>query len=252
MTLILEGYGCPGGLRKLFENREPLKLRLPILAAFALLAAGCGSSSHGTISVTVVTNAHSAGAGPMTVTVFQVDQGLLHPKLAQVPSTAAVARAALGALGITAPVSIANGTATVDLAKATADQVAAIVYTLTQFPTVQRVDVAGRTGLTRDDFAAYLPPILVEAPASGARVPATFRVSGTASVFEATLVVQIVRDGKVLSKHTVTASEGAPGRGTFTTTFTATPGAAVVAAFAPSAADGTPQHQVDVPVTIEP
>ena len=71
-------------------------------------------------------------------------------------------------------------------------------------------------------------------------------------MFEATLVVQIVRDGKVLSKHTVTASEGAPGRGTFTTTFTATPGAAVVVAFAPSAADGTPQHQVDVPVTIEP
>jgi len=253
MTLILEGYGCPGGLRKLFENREPLKLRFPILAALlALLAAGCGSSSQGTISVTVSTSPHSAGAGPMTVTVFEVDQGLLHAKLAQVPSTKAVAGAALGVLGITAPVSIANGTATVDLAKATGDQVAAIVYTLTQFPTVQRVDVAGRTGLTRDDFAAYVPPILIEAPASGARVPGTFHVSGTASVFEATLVVQIVRDGKVLSKHTVTASEGAPARGTFTTTFTVSPGAAVVTAFAPSAADGTPQHQVDVPVTIEP
>jgi hypothetical protein len=188
----------------------------------------------------------------MTVTVFQVDQGLLHPKLARVPSTPAVAGAALGALGVTAPVSIVDGTATVELAKATQDQVAAIVYTLTQFPTVQRVNVAGRSGLTRDDFAAYLPPIFVESPVTGAHVHTTFHVTGTASVFEATLVVQLVRNGKVLSKQTVTASEGAPGRGTFTATFTTSPGPVVVTAFAPSAEDGTPQHMVEVPVTVEP
>jgi hypothetical protein len=188
----------------------------------------------------------------MTVTVFQVDQGLLHPKLARVPSTPAVAGAALGVLGVTAPVSIADGTATVELAKATQDQVAAIVYTLTQFPTVQRVNVAGRSGLTRDDFAAYLPPIFVESPVTGAHVHTTFHVTGTASVFEATLVVQLVRNGKVLSKQTVTASEGAPGRGTFTATFTTSPGPVVVTAFAPSAEDGTPQHMVEVPVTVEP
>jgi hypothetical protein len=224
-----------------------------MLAALVLLAAGCGSSSHGTVStVTITTNPHSAGAGPMTVTVFQADQGLLHPKLARVPSTPAVAGAALGVLGVTAPVSIVDGTATVELAKATQDQVAAIVYTLTQFPTVQRVNVAGRSGLTRDDFAAYLPPIFVESPVTGAHVHTTFHVTGTASVFEATLVVQLVRNGKVLSKQTVTASEGAPGRGTFTATFTTSPGPVVVTAFAPSAEDGTPQHMVEVPVTVEP
>jgi hypothetical protein len=32
----------------------------------------------------------------------------------------------------------------------------------------------------------------------------------------------------------------------------ATPGEVTVAAFSPSAADGTPQHEVDVPVTIQP
>ncbi len=132
--------------------------------------------------------------------------GDVHPRLERVPATRAVARAALGSLGIGAPVTIAGGTATVDLAKATNDQVAEIVYTLTQFPSVQRVDVAGRTGLTRDDFAAYVPPILVETPAPGAEVHETFHVSGTASVFEATLVVQLVRQGKVISKRTVTAS----------------------------------------------
>jgi hypothetical protein len=56
----------------------------------------------------------------------------------------------------------------------------------------------------------------------------------------------------VIEKRSVTASEGAPGRGTFDTTFTTTPGALTVAAFSPSAADGTPQHEVDVPVTIRP
>jgi hypothetical protein len=92
---------------------------------------------------------------------------------------------------------------------------------------------------------------LVETPAAGTQVPGTFHVSGTASVFEATLVVQLVRDGKVILKQSVTASEGAPGRGTFDTTVHASPGAVTVAAFAPSAADGTPQHEVDVPVTVQ-
>lgn len=188
----------------------------------------------------------------MVVTVFVVDHGRLRPKLEHVPATRAVARAALGILGITAPVTISGGTATVDLLKATNDEVAEIVYTLTQFPSVQRVDVAGRTGLTRDDFAGYLPPILVETPAPGAEVQPTFRVSGTASVFEATLVVQLVRGGKIIAKRTVTAAEGAPARGAFDATFKATPGGLVVVAFAPSAADGTPQHEVDVPVTVAP
>ena len=219
----------------------------------AVLVAGCGSGTHGTVStVTITTNPHSVGAAPMMVTVFEVDQGLLHARLERVPSTPAVAGAALAVLGITAPVSIADGTATVELAKATQGQVAEIVYTLTQFPTVQRVNVAGRSGLTRDDFASYVPPIFIESPAPGAHVQPTVRVSGTASVFEATLVVQLVRDGKVLAKQTVTASEGAPGRGTFTATFTTSPGAVVVAAFSPSAADGTPQHEVEVPVTVDP
>jgi len=231
-----------------------VRLLVPLLTIVALLAAGCGSASHGTVSTlsTATTSPHSVSAPPIAVTVFVVQNGVLQPTLEHVPSTPAVAAAALGILGITAPVTIAGGTATVDLAKATNDQVAEIVYTLTQFPTVKRVDVAGRTGLTRDDFAAYVPPILIDTPPPGSRVQQTFQVSGSASVFEATLVVQLVRDGKVLTKQTVTASEGAPGRGTFTATFTASPGPLVVVAFAPSAANGTPQHEVDVPVTVVP
>ena len=226
-----------------------MRLRLLILAVAALLVSSCGSSSHNNAATTTTA---PVSPKPMAVTVFVVEQGVLQPKLEHVAHTEAVASAALGALGIAAPVTISNGTATVDLAKATNDQVAEIVYTLTQFASVQQVDVAGRMGLTRDDFASYVPPILIEQPAPNAEVPQTFHVSGTASVFEATLVIQLVRDSKVLSKQTVTASEGAPGRGTFDATFTAPPGPLVIQAFAPSAADGTPQHEVDVPVDVTP
>ncbi len=216
-----------------------MKLRLLLGAVLALLAAGCGSSSHDT-AVTVSTSTVPVSPRPMTLTVFVVDRGLLAPRLVHVPRTQAVAGAALGALGLAAPVAISGGTATVDLAKATNDEVAEIVYTLTQFPSITRVDVAGRSGLTRDDFAAYVPPILVESPVPGAEVTPTFRVSGTASVFEATLVAQIARGGKLLSKQTVTASEGAPGRGTFEATFTASPGKLVISAFSPSASRRKP------------
>lgn len=224
--------------------------RILLLAALASLAAGCGSTPTATESVTTATAPVPVSPKPVAVTVFRVDNGLLRPTVEHVPHTTAVATAALGALGLGASVTISNGTASVALDKATQDQAAEIVYTLTQFSTVKNVDVAGRMGLTRDDFASYIPPIFVESPAAGAEVPGTFHVSGTASVFEATLVVQLVRDGKVILKQSVTASEGAPGRGTFDTTVHATPGAVTVAAFSPSAADGTPQHEVDVAVTI--
>jgi len=188
----------------------------------------------------------------MALTVFRIDGGVLRPEVKHVPQTQRVAAAALAALAIVAPVTIADGTATVDLAKAPDSEVAQIVYTLTEFPSVRKVDVAGRSGLTRDDFTGYLAPIFLESPASGALVPGTFHVAGTASVFEATLVVQLTRAGRVLSKQTVTASEGAPARGSFDATFTAPPGDLTVTAFAPSAADGTPQHEVDVAVTVAP
>jgi hypothetical protein len=227
--------------------------RLLLLAALASLAVGCGSTSTATETVTTMTTTAPVPVSPkpIAVTVFRVDNGLLRPAVEHVPHTTAVATAALGALGLGATVTIGDGTATVALDHATQDQAAEIVYTLTQFATVKRVDVAGRAGLTRDDFASYVPPIFVESPAAGAQMPQTFHVSGTASVFEATLVVQLVRDGKVILKQSVTASEGAPGRGTFDTTVHATPGEVTVAAFSPSAADGTPQHEVDVPVTIQ-
>jgi hypothetical protein len=222
--------------------------RILAIAALALLSAGCGSSSPPPATTRV-----AVSPPPETLTVFRVENGELAAETVSVPQTMAPASAALGALGLAATVTIANGTAKVELAHATDDEVAEIVYTLTQLPSVQRVDVAGRTGLTRDDVASYVPPILVESPAAGATVTRTFRVSGSASVFEATLVVELIVQGQVASKQSVTASEGAPGRGTFTASVTSpSPGPARLVAYAPSAENGAPQHQVDVPLTITP
>jgi hypothetical protein len=229
-----------------------MRIRLLLLGVLASLVAGCGSTSTATETVSPTTTHAPPPATPLVLTVFRVDNGLLRPRIVRVPRTSAVAAAALGALGLGATVSIKDGTASVSIDKATQDQAAEVVYTLTQFGTVQRVDVGGRAGLTRDDFPSYVPPIFVETPAPGAEVGHAFRVAGTASVFEATLVVQLVRNGTVILKHSVTASEGAPGRGTFETTMQATPGELTISAFSPSAADGTPQHRVDVPVTVGP
>lgn len=225
-------------------------------AALVLCASGCTVRAHhraapATTSTAATTNPHMP-VPPIALTVYHVARGRLAPSVVHVPRTQAVATAALRALGVSAPVTIADGTASVSLSHASDDEIAEIVYTLTQFPTVQRVDVAGRTGLARSDFARYVPPIVVDAPAAGATVHQTFTVSGSASVYEATFTVELVRDGEVLDKQTVTASAGAPARGTFETTLEGTAGDATIRAFAPSAADGSPQHEVDVPVTIAP
>ncbi len=238
-------------------------LSLFLAAMVAASVSGCGSSSTSSSGTTVgttsaltttpTTTGHAAAPGPTSLTIFRVRSGELGSEIVRVAHTQAVAAAALEALGLAAPVTIANGTATVQLDAASPAEVAEIVYTLTEFPSVTRVDVAGRTGLTRDDFAAYLPTIFIASPSAGASVPSTFTVTGSAVVFEATLVVELVRGGKVLVKQSVTASEGAPARGTFETTLRApSAGDATVTAFAPSAENGSPQHQVDVPVTVTP
>lgn len=222
-----------------------MKTSAVILAAALLALAGCGRK-HGVAT----TGPPGVSPPPMTVTVYRLRAGLLRPLVVRVPRTEALATAVLGALDVGVPISVAHGTAIVQLAKTNDARVAEIVYSLTQLRGIRRVDVAGRRGLTRSDFAGYVPPILVESPAAGAQVPRRFRVSGTASVFEATVVVEAVQGGGVIARRSVTASQGAPARGTFDTTLRSPPGPLTVRVFAPSAVDGSPQHEVDVSVDV--
>jgi Immunoglobulin-like domain of bacterial spore germination/Sporulation and spore germination len=236
----------------LLRESVGMKRAAALLAALALT--GCGASSSGDTASRTTTAAPPPTTTPatMTVTLYRVRNGAPRATTVRTPASRAVAAAALRALGFDAPVTIAGGTARVDLDRASDDEITAIVYTLTEFPSVQRVDVAGRTGLTRADVGAVPAPIVVDAPGAGASVSSPFRVTGSASVFEATLVVRAMRGGRVVEKQTVTASEGAPGTGTFEATVHASPGPLQLQVFSPSAVDGSPQHEVDVDVTVTP
>ena len=230
--------------------------RALIIIALSGAVAGCGGSNDASTTLPTTTSPPTTTApapAPITVTVFRVRDGHLVADAARVRGTRAVAAASLTALGLAAPISISNGTATVERDDATREQVAEMVYTLTQYPTIQRVDVAGKTGLTRADVAEFVPPILVERPAAGATTGKAIAVSGSASVYEATVVLELRQGGKVVQKKVVTAAEGAPGRGPFSGTLVApASGHYVVAAYSPSAMDGSRQHEQDVPVTVTP
>lgn len=223
--------------------------------------------------------------------VFFLRGGQVAPAFWTVPRTEAVAQAALEAL-FSGPdaeaaatgmetevpegtklmsVAIADGVATVDVstefdalreAESMNASLAQITFTLTQFPTVRRVWVAvlgepvgsQQRPMTRATFPALVPLILVEHPALGEEVSSPVTVSGSASVFEATLRVRLQDlDGKSLFEDTATATEGAPGRGTFEIEIPFTEeGPATIVAFSPSAKDGTEQHAFAVPVVLAP
>ena len=169
-----------------------------------------------------------------------------------VPTGPVDAAAALDALHVKAQITVANGTATLSqLTAPDAAGTAEIVWTLTQFPTIQRVDLPGHKGLTRQDEASFAPPILVEYPVGVPILPHTFHVKGSAIVFEATLVAKLSVHGEAPIQRTLTATEGAPGLGTFDTVFHVTSGGpATLTLYSPSAENGAPQHVVTLHLLI--
>jgi hypothetical protein len=128
---------------------------------------------------------------------------------------------------------------------------AQVVYTLTQFPSVQTVN-----GFDRADFEDETPAILVESPSFGATVRSPIRVTGTANTFEATFQYELKDDGgTVLAKHFVTATSGNGQRGTFAFNVpydggNAGPGTLVV--YEISAADGSRIHTREIPLNLAP
>ncbi|HVF06540.1 MAG TPA: Gmad2 immunoglobulin-like domain-containing protein [Frankiaceae bacterium] len=108
-------------------------------------------------------------------------------------------------------------------------------------------DVATTGPISRGAQVDTLAPIWVVEPAQGAKVSRTFTVKGTATVFEATVSWAVTRPGsttKIVDGY-VTATEGAPGRGSFTVTVklpAGTTGDVVFTAWESSAEDGSVQH----------
>ncbi len=213
-----------------------------------------------TASPTVTPTVDTGPATPMTVSLYFLRGealGVAHRTVAgsTMPATAAVnsllggpdKREKAAGLDTTIPegttlngVTIEDGTARVDLSDEYASgggtlsmqaRIAQVVYTLTQFRTVKRVEflvdgepveALGGEGIVIDEpqrrahWKGLLPAIFVETPAVGDRVSSPVTVKGTAMVFEATFQAEVLGpDGDVLASATVTATRGAPGRGTF-------------------------------------
>ncbi|HXF73653.1 MAG TPA: Gmad2 immunoglobulin-like domain-containing protein [Actinomycetota bacterium] len=177
-------------------------------------------------------------------------------------------------LGLT----VERGLATADLSGAFASgggtlsvrmRLAQLVYTLTQFPTVEGVAVeldgrpvevfsseglVLRAPLTREDFADLLPQILVEEPAIGQEVTSPVTIAGTADVFEATVSIRILdARGDEIVRTFTTATCGTGCRGDFEERVRfevgeTQPGTIVV--YESSAEDGSPLHVVEIPVVL--
>lgn len=235
-------------------------------------------------------------AETMTVRVYLVRGEKLGVALRQVPKSPAVARAAVEQLlsgatsaetgyGLSSQVppgtkllglTVNNGVARVDLSGEFASgggslsvtlRLAQLVYTLTQFPSVQRVelmmdgqpiDVFTGEGIivsladTRADFETVLPAIFVEGPTPGETVTSPLRLWGTANVFEASFVVRVKDvNGNVVIEEPVMATSGTGTRGTFDVPIVYPDAAAPIGSvtvYESSAKDGSEINVVEIPV----
>ena len=206
--------------------------------------------------------------------VYWLRDGKVWPARREVGQTRAIAQAALDELlagpteqegadlelttaipadmdGVVA--SVEDGVAAVELSAELPDEpLAQVVYTLTQFVTVESVDIQGDT-LTRADFEDFTPAILVESPLSFETVTSPLRVTGTANTFEATFSYELTdTDGLIVDENFVTATSGTGTRGTFD--FTTKPytvpfgGVGSLIVFEHSAKDGSRINLVEIPV----
>ena len=131
-------------------------------------------------------------------------------------------------------INIDDGLATVDLSRefesgggsfSMFSRLAQVVYTVTQFPTVDEVEfmldgqpvtVFSGEGIlidgpaSRDDLVDLLPSVFVDTPAAGAAVEGgSLRMTGMATVFEATFQYRLeTADGRVLDEHFAMTDNG--------------------------------------------
>lgn len=171
-------------------------------------------------------------------------------------------------------VSIAGGVATVDLSHdflagsgdSLSRRVAQVVYTLTQFSTVQTVVVhvdgaavgsIGAVNLShpvgRADLEPWTPAILVESPAAGDNVTSPLRIWGTANTVEAVFRIRMTTvDGTQLFDYRVQATSGTGTRGTFDVTVRFTVGGgATLQAYEVSMKDGSHINTVSVKLFLQ-
>jgi germination protein M len=237
-------------------------------------------------------------SGTITVQVWFTNGEKLFSSTRTTEATLAVGRAALNALlagpssserkaGIATTIpsgtellglTIVEGVATVDMSGTYDDgggslseraRLAQVVYTITQFPTVQGVNfeldgnaVTSFSGegivlghpQTRADFEDLMPAIVVDAPRVGSHVSSPFTVSGTADVFEAVVSWELLdANGSVIAEGTTNATCGTGCRGDFIATVAYRidhEQDGTLKVFEASAKDGSPVNVVEMPLRL--
>jgi spore germination protein GerM len=145
-------------------------------------------------------------------------------------------------------------------------RLAQIVYTLSSFPVRVQFQIDGQTAravggfalpdrpLTRDDFAAWAPPILVESVGPGEVLTAASVISGSTAVAGAGVGVRVTdASGLVLFDVATTAAKGRDARHVFTTAtpFAITaPGAGTLTVWELTPAPGAAPLVLNIPVQL--
>ena len=237
---------------------------VPVSTTAATSTTAAGATTTAAVTTTTATTPTAEGGGTMGVKVYFMMEGggsdyrpgpFLASVYREVPRTQQVATAAINALiaGPTADekagtpalssavpadtmllgISIADGLATIDLSRefeagggtlSMAARLAQVVFTLTQFPTVQEVEfhldgeaveIFSSEGIImdhpvgRDGFTDLTPSIFIDDPAFGAPVTDPIRVRGVAAVFEAQFNWTLANwDGLVVAEGSAMTDNG--------------------------------------------
>jgi Immunoglobulin-like domain of bacterial spore germination len=214
-----------------------------LAVAVALLVAGCGDDAS---------SETTTGTDTTSVSVYFLRDGKVWPVRREVEETDLLNAAyrslrqgptqAERDIGLTTDVPEDESE---DLSDAALAQ---IVYTATQFASVDSAEIDG-VHYTRADFEKQTPSVLVESPLPLDEVESPFRVSGTANTFEATFQYELVdSDGNALGENFVTATSGTGTRGTFFFTTEAFDDVAALRVFERSAEDGSRVNEVEIPL----
>ena len=141
-------------------------------------------------------------------------------------------------------------------------QLSQLVYTLTQYSTIDKVKVVSPVAGVVDGpagRAAYddlLPPILVESPIVGEEASNPVTISGTADVFEAAVSVRILdENGNEIARTFTTATCGTGCRGDYSVSVAYTVDHEQVGSIEVldySAKDGSPENVIAIPVILTP
>ncbi len=144
---------------------------------------------------------------------------------------------------------VADGVATVESdSDLSTEQLAQLVYSLTQDPAVTSVEIDGES-YTRADFEEQTPSVLVETPLAYEVVTTPLTVSGTANTFEANFQYELLdAEGNVVDENFVTATSGTGTRGTFEFTTATVEDLATLVVFETSAEDGSRMREVEIPL----